>query len=114
MLGDSVCHLMAHHHGNSGLPLADWQDACVEDHFAARHCEGVYLIVLNEVELPLVAFQLIQIVVLPHILLNRILNVVAHLFQQGHFLLIIRKRSLIYKGVVLLKTHGIELRLWHQ
>ena len=48
----SVSHLVAEHHGELVVAGDDVHDALINDDFAARHAEGVELVVLDEVKLP--------------------------------------------------------------
>jgi hypothetical protein len=56
---------MAHYDGKVFFAASDFEESGVDDNFAAGHAPGIYLVVLNQVEFPLIAFdKVVEIVFL--------------------------------------------------
>ena len=59
MAGYSVSNLVAEYDGERSLVLRNGEDALIDHNQATRHAPGIDLLVLNEVELPLIILQIV-------------------------------------------------------
>ena len=115
MLGHGVGNFVAHDHGQPVFILRDGQNAGVHGHLAAGHAPSVLLlVVLNGVELPAVAGQLLGGVLLAEIRFYGPLNALAHAPGEGRLLRVGGEAALGQHLPVLLGGEGVDFGVGDQ
>ena len=106
-------NLMPQYNGQRGLILGDRQDALIDTDQSTRHTPGIHLIVLHEIELPLVVLQIVLQTCRGQIVGDGIGQVLAYPFYHRRIGGIRREFGTLHEILILLSGEAEDITIAH-